>query len=391
MGNFGCKPLPGLFLSLIWFCVSLILTTCDAFPEATVTSLPSPSPQPQTAERGPVLTPAPTGTWQTYRMDDGLPHPSTTAVAAAPDGGVWVGTARGAAYFDGQRWTSYRMGDGLLSDLILAMAVDAMSTAWFGTDKGVTRFDGQNWTHYTEEDGLPAGYIQVIEVDQDGKVWLGITGAGSDWAFGNGVAYLDDADTADKGDDNLQLYPPTRERMAGDVVSAIADLDEAGIWFGVTPEGTVRANSGRGGLWRLTNVETGDPDEGNWAVARAADGLPSDTVTTLAVAPSGDLWLGTMAGLARVPAQARSAFVFDQAELYGTADGLPSERILALAVNSDGRLWIGTDAGLAVLEEGYVETITMADGLADNQIRAVAIAADGAVWVATPSGVSVRR
>ncbi|HEX6383942.1 MAG TPA: two-component regulator propeller domain-containing protein [Anaerolineae bacterium] len=382
---------PKLRLSLIWLYISLLLPACNAFPEATATPLPPPSPEPQTAMQGPILTPAPPGIWQTYRVDDGLPYPSTTAVAAAPDGGVWVGTARGAAYFDGQRWTSYRVDDGLLSDLILSVAVDADGIAWFGTDEGVTRYDGQNWSHYTEEDGLPTGYVQVIEAGQDGKVWLGITGAGSDWAFGNGVAYIADAGTASKHDDELQLYPPTRERMAGDVVSAIADLGEAGMWFGVTPEGTVRANSGRGGLWRLTGVGTADREGGNWTVARMADGLPGDTVTALASAGNGDLWLGTTAGLARIPAEVVSVFAFEQIERFGIVDGLPGERILALAIGPDDRVWLGTDTGLAVLAGDSIETITTAEGLADNQIRSIAIATDGAVWVATPSGVSVRR
>ena len=46
--------------------------------------------------------------------------------------------------------------------------------------------------------------------------------------------------------------------MGGGVVSAILDLDEAGIWFGVTPEGTVRLGGERGGLWRLTGAHTLD-------------------------------------------------------------------------------------------------------------------------------------
>jgi ligand-binding sensor domain-containing protein len=331
------------------------------------------------------------GDWQTYNSKNGLPYDGATSIAMDPAGGIWIGTARGAAYYDGSTWTTYTEEDGLLSNLVLAIAVESNSTTWFGTDKGVTRFDGDTWTHFTETDGLPAGYIQNVTLDRAGNVWFGIAGAGSDWAFGNGVASLDDHDSPGKGDDRWQVYLPTRERMAGGIVSSIVDTGPSGIWFGVTPEGTVRVNNGRGGIWRLTGLATPELSDDQWEVKRVTDGVMSDGISSFALTSDGDLWLGTLQGLMYLTSEAIHEFSFGNQTCYTQKSGLPSDRVLSLAVDGQNRAWIGTDAGLAVIQNDEIHVVTKSDGLADNHIRAITIAADGTIWVATPVGISVRR
>jgi ligand-binding sensor domain-containing protein len=301
-----------------------------------------------------------------------------------------VGTARGLARFDGQTWTSYRVGNGLLGELVLDLAVDPAGVVWLGTDRGVTRFDGEDWTHYGEDDGLPAGFVQVVELDVDGRVWFGFSGAGDDWAFGNGAARVDDRGTADKADDSWDVFLPTRDRMAGDIVSGVTDLGVAGVWFGVTPEGTVRG-SGEGGLWRLLGAETTGEQDDVWTAFRVADGLAGNIVTALAASSEGGLWIGTTAGLMHAPSDAGGSLSLERARLYTTADGLPSDRVLSIADDSGDGVWVGTDAGLALIDDGVIRSITKSEGLADNAVRSVIVADDGAVWAATPSGVSVRR
>lgn len=329
--------------------------------------------------------------WQTFDHDNGIPSDNATSIGADPSGGVWIGTARGIAYYDGATWTTYMEQDGLLSNLVLAIAVELNGTVWFGSDIGVTRFDGNIWTHFTENDGLPLGYIQVVTLDQAGRVWFGIVGAGSDWAFGNGTARLDNHNSPNKADDTWKIYLPTRQRMAGDIVSSIVDMGQAGIWFGVTPEGTVRLNSGRGGVWRLSGPDTRELSEDRWELRRETDGLISDSISSFARTADGGLWLGSLEGLMYLTSEATSEFSFDNPVCYTHSSGLPSDRVLSLAVDEENRVWVGTDAGLAVIANGRISVVTKSDGLVDNHIRAIAIAADGAVWVATPSGISVGR
>lgn len=324
------------------------------------------------------------GPWQTFGVHDGLPHANITGIAVTPDGVVWVGTGRGAAAYDGRSWTAYQAGDTLLSDLVLDIAVAHNGVLWFGTDKGLSRYDGRSWVHFTEQDGIPAGYVQTVAAGRDGVIWLGLAGVGADWAFGNGVAALDNNGTPRKDDDGLVAYPPTVVRMAGSLASAIADFGELGVWFGVTPEGTVRPAGGQGGLWRLARAGTGSADSVEWSAISLPTG---DAVNALLRAADGRIWIGTPAGI--VVGQAEEAGPFVVTRQLGVEEGLPSEHVLALAAGSDGRVWIGTDAGLALYAGGTVTTITIAQGLASNYIRAIALAPDGAVWVATPAGASV--
>lgn len=376
------RPRPGVrattSFDLRWPLAALALVACAA------PRLPPPSPPP-------VLTPAPPDTWQTYGSGDGLPSSSIAAIAADASGGIWAGTSRGAARFDGTAWTAYAAPDGPIGDVVLDVAVDSRGTVWFGIDRGISRFDGHDWTHYTEDDGLPAGYVQVVEEDRAGRVWFGITGAGSDWAFGNGATRLDDAGTPDPADDRWQVFPPTRDRMGGGVVSAIADLGDVGIWFGVTPEGTVRAGERQGGVWRLRGVETPDPSDDEWTPSPLVEGPMSTAISAIALAPSGEVWIGTVAGLLRLRPEDAAAFAFDRAQAYTAANGLPGDRVLALAIGPDGRVWVGTDLGLAVIGDDRIGAMTTADGLPSNTIRDIALSPDGSVWVATPEGVGVLR
>ena len=73
-------------------------------------------------------------------MDDGLVCDSTKCIAAAPDGSVWIGTAKGVSHFDGNAWQTYTVDDGLPAEIIVAVAVDAEGTLAFGSAKGVTVF-----------------------------------------------------------------------------------------------------------------------------------------------------------------------------------------------------------------------------------------------------------
>ena len=70
------------------------------------------------------------------------------------------------------------------------------------------------------------------------------------------------------------------------------------------------------------------------------------------------------------------------------AHNLDPDTITALAIAPDGAVWLGTTAGAKVLQGGQWRTVSAADGLASNHVTHIAIAADGSVWVGTLGGVS---
>ena len=110
---------------------------------------------------------------------------------------------------------------------------------------------------------------------------------------------------------------------------------------------------------------------------QTAEGLPQNSVRTIAQTPEGYLWLGTAEGLAR--------FDGNRFTNYGrtSTPALPSGNINSLAVAPDGALWIGFRRhGLARLHNGRLTRWTTAEGLSGDEIVALVATADGTVWAA---------
>lgn len=123
-----------------------------------------------------------------------------------------------------------------------------------------------------------------------------------------------------------------------------------------------------------------DPFFSRWETIGTRQGLPSEKV--FAVAVDGDkLWAGTEKGLALLEAGAVS--------VLGTAEGLPFPVVTSLAVSAlTGDLWIGTMGGVARLSGGRIDAFTQLDsGLVNDVVYGVAV--DGSdVWIATAAGLS---
>jgi ligand-binding sensor domain-containing protein len=114
-----------------------------------------------------------------------------------------------------------------------------------------------------------------------------------------------------------------------------------------------------------------------WTTYGLEDGLPTDDVTALAVAPDGSVWIGTFQG---------GAAVFDGASwtTYAQEDGLAfHSSIEAVAVAPDGAAWFGTDNGLSRFDGQSWTTFTDADGPIGETILGITVASDGSMLFGT--------
>lgn len=150
---------------------------------------------------------------------------------------------------------------------------------------------------------------------------------------------------------------------------------------------------------------------------QAEQGLPQNTVTSIARTPDGYLWVGTQEGLARfdgfefkvfdrsnVP-QIQSSLVYalhaDRGgRLWiGTSEGLivhgqgvftrlNDDFVYEIEEDRSGALWIGTDAGLKRIDDGgrYARVYTEADGLLDGSVRVIHADRNGTLWLSTRRG-----
>lgn len=118
----------------------------------------------------------------------------------------------------------------------------------------------------------------------------------------------------------------------------------------------------------------------DWQTIGVAQGLPSEKVTSVAVDGS-RVWIGTEKGLALLEGEQLTTFDAD--------DGLPFCVVSALAVDPEsGDVWIGTLGGLARYSAGRIDAFTQLDsGLVNDVVYGVATSG-GDVWVATAAGLN---
>jgi ligand-binding sensor domain-containing protein/signal transduction histidine kinase len=111
------------------------------------------------------------------------------------------------------------------------------------------------------------------------------------------------------------------------------------------------------------------------------EGLPQNSVISMAQSRDGYLWLGTLGGLVRFDGIRFK--VFNESN----TPGLNSSRIVHLFEDSQGNLWIGTEtAGAALVRNGKVISLDIGRGSREGRLMAACEDATGSVWLYTAAG-----
>ena len=114
---------------------------------------------------------------------------------------------------------------------------------------------------------------------------------------------------------------------------------------------------------------------------QSEQGLPENSVTSIAQTDDGYLWLGTEGGLARFDGIRFT--VFDK----NTTPALGSNFITSLVVDREGTLWIGTfGGGLAYFRHGLFLPFEFQKDLGSNSILSLYEDGQGSVWIGTDGG-----
>jgi len=271
--------------------------------------------------------------WRTFDRRDGLPDDAINAVAAHGET-VWAATAHGIARYDG-RWRV--VSDAAATDLAAApggaiwaydgravfrvdeagpRAALPLPTAvrslvatddalWLATPDGVLRYDGV-WTVFTPDDGLPTIDVTAVGAGDDGRVWAATSGDTGDFEF---VVF-----------DGGRWGPHPQRDVAAEQLAG-----RSGSQMLATPDGDV---------WLATTAGLERFHDGRWSVYAMEQGQPVNSVTVLAWAYD-TAWAGTSDGLARFDGQNWQPAGGASPEQAGTP-------VTALAVAPAGELWVGT-------------------------------------------------
>lgn len=284
------------------------------------------------------------------------------------------------AYHTVTRWN---MDDGLPHNLVHAVAQGEDGLIWLGTWEGVARFNGRDFTVYDRQNtpGVELGGVFVVLRDSAGGMLFGT-------AF-DGVYRYKDGNWQQLGDASARHL----------AVSALLRRADGALWVG-TPQT----------LYRI------EPDGRLVDVGRQS-GLPRARITALSTDDTGDLWVGTEAGLFLLPRAGGPAVVWGQEHgmrnvpvrrlandrqgglLVAGDDGVwwwsrggglqrfrQGQRVDALLLDRRGHLWMSMPSGTLVVHSGA--------GVPDEQVSISGVAspalledAEGLIWVGSTHGL----
>lgn len=306
-----------------------------------------------------------TGEWLTIR-----PRSEWGAqVVEAWEGGVylWLAAAQGGVFryhIPSGTWARFSEDNGLPIGLVNERGLSGDDAyVWLATPAGIARYaiEPWTWTTFRSREQMTGTEVRALAVDER-YVWTGTS---------EGIS---------RYDKRYGVWEPVRRR--GDIrhVRALT-VDPRYLWVG-TGEGAYRY----------------DIVTDRWWSFRFWNGLPSDTVTSIAVDET-DVWMGTTRGVGKFTrlSDDRNAWVAYTSAMELTADELDREYsetlvyndVWSIAVQGD-EVWIGTRLGASRYHDrrDLWRTFTTANGLADNEISAVAVDGED-VYFAHNAGVSV--
>jgi ligand-binding sensor domain-containing protein/signal transduction histidine kinase len=154
----------------------------------------------------------------------------------------------------------------------------------------------------------------------------------------------------------------TENGLPQNTVHSIAQTRDGYIWIG-TEEGLARFDGVRFTIFDKQNTPQ----------------LKSNYIRALLADRQGALWIGTAEGLVRM--------LNGKFTMFTTNEGLPSNTIQAIYEDREGNLWVATATGLGLFKGGGLTTFTTKERLIGGSIQALFEDTDGALWIATPYGV----
>jgi len=298
------------------------------------------------------------------------------ALLPTRDGRLWIGTETdGLAVYDP---TTERVSDwGLATKTavtskppplptIRALAEDSSGNIWVGSiGGGVARFNiaGASFTHFrhgVDAGSLPDDRVLSLLVDRAGTVWVGTWKGLSRMRRGS------------------NRFEPVAPHLIGPQVQALRQASDGRIWAG----------NQRGDLVTI------DPDTAEATAVNHAstdNGMSGAAVSNFAEAPGGEMWVGTVAGIA----------IFDRSlhllrhlshDIRKPA-GLAGNEVTALMTDQAGWLWVG-GFGLGLQRHNPNNRavwlrgadLTLTSRLNDPSVRSLLPLDNGEIWASSQRG-----
>lgn len=349
-----------------------------------------------------------------WQVEEGLPQNYVTWISQSPEGYLLVGTAGGAARFDGLRFTPLVLdaATGRSREWITVIQPGPHGTTWVATrDDGFYQLGHRRWpirfdNLIVNRQGEPIGLgpgLHRLSGGELQRLRSGLSPADPSWS---GLLELPGGGLLAAAAQGLLLFPDVaappvtllRPDAPSGRVLAVAQARRGGYWLGTTA-GLYHARLEANRAVSLTAIAgvrgpvvsiVDDRDGALWAatwgfglyriVAGRAEaftidhGLPDNFVHVLFEDREANLWIGTRAGLSRWKSTPIVPF--------GTTEGLGGQFLSSISGDAQGNIWMGTwRSGLYRVREGRPERVPLPQPDLRVLVRATASAPDGTLWM----------
>ncbi len=269
------------------------------------------------------------------------------------------------------RFERISLEQGLSQGTVTCILQDRLGFLWLGTQNGLNRYDGHDFTVYNhdpaDQTSLPHDYVTDLIEDPAGNLLVATRGGLS------------------RFDPDQEIFLPWGPTFSGKEIRQVL-LDRQGV-FWIATLGT--------GLNRF------DPSTGQLEIFRhqaaSPKSLPSDRLTVLYQDRTGNLWIGSVMGLAQYDAVDHTFRHFRHDP--HNPKSLSHDHVMSLLEDATGQLWIGTEAGLDILNRSNL-TITRQPGPAEpplgnlgsdrspqTRVRTLFEDRDQRLWIGTDQGL----
>ncbi|KDN55818.1 histidine kinase [Flavobacterium seoulense] len=293
---------------------------------------------------------------------------------------MWLGTFFGLNRFDGYQFKPYMSSEfgknKLYNDDITALELDEAShDLWIGTRKGLTLYqmDTNVFTTFfnkkNDPNSLPEDEIRSVHVDKFKRVWVG---------------------TMSKG---VAVYSPKEQRFSKinikgfDYIKEIFQDKKGNIWIGSFGKGSVAKIilGTKGEILKITTYTLSIPNSNQ----------KNPYINFIYEDVKADIFVGTRDGLYKLN-KAKNLFE----NLY-INDAVLRNKLgpyfISVAQAPDGKYWLGTLGGLVVCDQlenvangnfqRYYSKLTDDSSLVGNLVNSLYFDKTGVLWIGTEDGL----
>lgn len=328
-----------------------------------------------------------------FNNQNGLTDPRIWDIFCDGKDQVWFGSNdNGLFRLSNGKMQNITDKNGLPGNLILSIFRDRNRNLWLGTmNKGLSLFRGFHLIHYSNQDGLPGNQVLAVKEGPDGSLWVGGDGKGlakvsffqdkmKSQFFDNKSGFVTNEVKSLDFDNDGDLLAGTRDDGVAILKNGVFRYISKSDGLADKKINCVYWNS-FGSIYAGTDMGYNEIKENKIHTITEEDGLIHPEVQTVISDLKGNIWMGTMGGLAKFHPVTGNYRDFNEAE------GLFDLGIHSLAVDRKNQIYIGTTNGIYKYDEQKDTIIPfLSSALTSKTINSLLFLNDSTLIVGTNFG-----